>query len=349
MRAVLFWADGCDACHSVINDILPPLQDEYGSGLEILFIQVSETLNYDYFRGIEDERQLAPERRGVPALFIADQLLVGDAEIGRELPGYVRKYLAAGGVDYPALPDLPAYLAQSGGEKSSCSDGSLCAGASAAVPLTDSDLQLLSRGTTTAADEITSDASSGMSLATGVMIALVLALAYSLVSIVLVVLERGVPALPEAWDLGIPILAVIGLGVAGYLSFVETQNVAAVCGPVGDCNTVQTSAYAKLFGVLPVGVLGLGGYVAMLASWLAARFGRGRIAEFAPLALTGMALFGVLFTIYLTYLELFVIRAVCLWCLGSAVIMGLILVLSVGQAVRAITRPEDEPLESAEA
>ena len=46
---------------------------------------------------------------------------------------------------------------------------------------------------------------------------------------------------------------------AGYLTYVETQLVQAVCGPVGDCNAVQSSSYARLFGVLPVGVLGASG------------------------------------------------------------------------------------------
>ena len=58
--------------------------------------------------------------------------------------------------------------------------------------------------------------------------------------------------------------AFIGLAVAGYLTYVETQAVAAVCGPVGDCNAVQTSSYSKLFGLIPVGLIGMAGYVAIL-------------------------------------------------------------------------------------
>lgn len=181
-------------------------------------------------------------------------------------------------------------------------------------------------------------ASSGFGLATAVMVLLVLALLYALVAAVLVALGQGAPLLPSGASVLIPILAVLGLGVAFYLTYVETQNVAAVCGPVGDCNAVQSSPYAKLFNFLPVGLLGLLGYVGILAMWGVQRVGRGSLAaRLAPFALLGMALFGVLFTIYLTYLELFVIHAVCIWCLTSAVIMAAVLVLAVQPAVEALT------------
>ncbi len=92
-----------------------------------------------------------------------------------------------------------------------------------------------------------------------------------------------------------------------------------------------------LFGVVPVGLLGAVGYVAILAAWLLGRKGRGRLAQLAPVFVFGMALFGVLFSIYLTYIELFVIHAVCIWCLTSAVIMALVLALSVGGALDAFS------------
>ena len=58
----------------------------------------------------------------------------------------------------------------------------------------------------------------------------------------------------------VPVLVLIGVGVASYLSYIEISHVEAACGPVGDCNTVNQSKYATLFGFLPVGVLGLIGY-----------------------------------------------------------------------------------------
>ena len=109
--------------------------------------------------------------------------------------------------------------------------------------------------------------------------------------------------------------------VAGYLAYVETAHVEAVCGPVGDCNTVQQSEYARLFGILPIGVLGLVGYVMILLAWGVERWANRQLSGYASLAIFGMAAFGLLFSIYLTFLEPFVIGATCAWCLTSAVVM----------------------------
>lgn len=178
--------------------------------------------------------------------------------------------------------------------------------------------------------------SEGFGLAWAVMALLALALLYALVAAVLAALGQDVPA-PRAWgERLIPVLSVVGLGVALYLTFIETTGVQAVCGPVGDCNEVQASPFAKLFGVLPVGLLGALGYVGVLGAWALPRFGRGTLAQLAPLALFGMALFGVIFSIYLTYLEIFIIRAVCIWCLTSAVIMALVLAFAVRPAVAVL-------------
>jgi uncharacterized membrane protein len=132
------------------------------------------------------------------------------------------------------------------------------------------------------------------------------------------------------------VLAVIGIGVAGYLSYVETSGAEAVCGPVGDCNAVQQSPYARVLGV-PVGLLGLAGYVAIIAAWLVGR-GSGRLAPWATFGQLVMVFAGVVFSIYLTFLEPFVIGATCLWCLSSAVIMTVMLWLVAGPGTLAWDR-----------
>ena len=178
--------------------------------------------------------------------------------------------------------------------------------------------------------------SSGMELAAVVMALQLLALVYTGVTFVRTWRSDApvaVPSVPAWLNVLTPALSIIGLGVAGYLTYVETQAVPAVCGPVGDCNAVQTSSYAMLFGVLPVGLLGAAGYVAILVAWLWGRFRSDRLADYAPLAILAMTVFGVLFSVYLTFLELFVIRAVCMWCLTSAVIMALLMLLSTPPAL----------------
>jgi uncharacterized membrane protein len=189
-----------------------------------------------------------------------------------------------------------------------------------------------------AAQEVVND---GFGLAWAVMAMLVLALLYAVVATVLATMGRAVPALPRGAQIAIPVLSVLGLGVALYLSYIETTSTAAVCGPVGDCNAVQASPFAMLFGFLPVGVLGAVGYIGILVAWFVGRRTDSSFGRLAPLLLFGFALFGVLFTIYLTYLELFVIRAVCIWCLASAVIMAFVLALSVAPALEALQFEDD--------
>jgi uncharacterized membrane protein/thiol-disulfide isomerase/thioredoxin len=133
----------------------------------------------------------------------------------------------------------------------------------------------------------------------------------------------------------IPALVLVGAGVAGYLTFIEVTQTEAVCGPVGDCNTVNQSEYARLFGVLPVGVLGLIGYAAVFALWILGLSSRGDRSRTAALGLWGAALAGTLFSVYLTFLEPFVIGATCAWCLTSAVVMTLLLWATAPMATRA--------------
>jgi uncharacterized membrane protein len=92
---------------------------------------------------------------------------------------------------------------------------------------------------------------------------------------------------------------------------------------------VQQSEYARLFGVLPIGILGIIGYILILFAWVGARFGQGRLATYAHLAMLGLTAFGVLFSIYLTFLEPFIIGATCAWCLTSAIITTALLWLSL--------------------
>jgi uncharacterized membrane protein len=109
-------------------------------------------------------------------------------------------------------------------------------------------------------------------------------------------------------------LALAGLAVAGYLTWVHYADLDPVCvGGGGGCERVQASDYAELGGV-PVALLGLIGYGAILASLLVP----GDAGRFAGALL---ALVGFGFSAWLTYVELFEIDAICQWCVASAVIM----------------------------
>jgi uncharacterized membrane protein len=119
------------------------------------------------------------------------------------------------------------------------------------------------------------------------------------------------------------VLAVLGLAVAAYLTYVHYRGIKVLClSSGGGCETVQASRYAKLGGV-PVALLGLIGYVGILGALL---FGRGELGRLITLGLT---LIGFGFSAYLTYRELFTIDAICQWCVSSAVIMTALLVMAV--------------------
>ena len=117
------------------------------------------------------------------------------------------------------------------------------------------------------------------------------------------------------------VLAVIGVAIAGYLVYVHYAHVQPICSISHGCETVQKSKYAKLAGV-PVALLGLIGYVAILVS-LFVRTETGRLASAA------MALVGLGFSGWLTYLEAARIHAWCQWCVGSAIVMTLLAIVLV--------------------
>jgi uncharacterized membrane protein len=149
------------------------------------------------------------------------------------------------------------------------------------------------------------------------------------------------PLARDWYKWSILISAIGGLVVAGYLTFVEATGGPIVCGPSQGCEAVQNSKYAILFGVLPIGVLGLIGYVAILIAWVAWQFGPESISKLASLAIWGMGIFGVLFSVYLTFLEPFVIGATCMWCISSAVLMITLLLVSTPAAQQALAIPDD--------
>jgi len=140
----------------------------------------------------------------------------------------------------------------------------------------------------------------------------------------------------KPWPLWVvPLLLLIGMLVAIYMSYVEVTQADVVCGPVGDCETVQQSAYARLFGVLPIGVFGFIGYLAIGFTWILANFGKVKSRNLSILFTWLLCVFGALFSIYLTFLEPFVIGATCAWCLTSAVVMNLLLWATTAPAIQA--------------
>ncbi len=343
VRAVLFYSPSCGHCRYVITEALTPLFRKYGEQLQIVGVDVTEQQGQVLFMAALQKFGL--ETGGVPFLVVGDTYLVGSLQIPEVFPGLIETYLAQGGVDWPDIPGLREALALSSGNET----------ATAAAPTGPSTLQATSAPATVAPTFDSPIATPGLDPsgfhktdwrdsfsrdpAGNALAVLVLAgMSASIVwAVVLLQKTKGIPP-RGGWTWSIPALCVVGFGVAGYLAYVETARVTAVCGPVGDCNTVQQSEYARLFGILPIGLLGLGGYMAILIAWGIARYGRGRPAELAAWAMFAMTAFGTLFSIYLTFLEPFVIGATCAWCLTSSILMTALMLLSLGPAKPAFSK-----------
>lgn len=134
----------------------------------------------------------------------------------------------------------------------------------------------------------------------------------------------------------IALLALVGLFVALYLWLHALGFGGAIkCGASGGCEVVQTSQWAVFLG-LPVAFYGVAGYFTLLAVAILGLRPGALLERKWSVLLAGLASVGFLFTVYLTYVELFVIRAICRWCVGSAVIITLIWMVSVF----ALRRPD---------
>ncbi|HSB66261.1 MAG TPA: vitamin K epoxide reductase family protein [Anaerolineales bacterium] len=318
VHAILFWTNGCQFCAHTLSTTLPALQDKYQEQLSIQLIELANLKDVDNLYAIGASLGLAKEQIAVPLMLIDQTALIGVDEIDRRLPGLIESYLSEGGVEVPDMPILNQMLIKSIEFVSSTFNQHL-------LP------QVYDQANST-----------GMTLAWVIMVFMWLALIAALVLIVRAFQGKPLSDLKGWADFAIPILALIGLGASIYLTYVELTHTRALCGPVGDCNAVQSSPYAKLFGILPIGLLGAIGYIAILVIWLWRRLRTDSIAKIAGPAMCAMALFGTLFSIYLTYLELFVIHAVCIWCLSSAVIITIIMLLSLPPTTQWLAISDEE-------
>jgi uncharacterized membrane protein len=326
VHGVLFFSPTCSHCELVINEHLPGIYEQFGGEPTVLFddtIPVDDVAFFEMTNGTlsillvdgtkeagavmfaEDSERLAIDRAGVPRLDIEDIYLVGDQEIPDQLPGIIEEGLANGGIPWPEVPGIDEALATIPGVSE------------ASQPATGETVETLPA---TAEDSI-GDKIARDPLGNGLAILVLVGLALSIV-LVPVLVHRGAIHGGPAWV--IPILSLIGLWVSIYLASVETSGAEAVCGPVGDCNAVQQSEYASIFGV-PIGIIGTIAYVGIIIAWVVTRTAKGRAADFAAALIALIAFGGTAFSIYLTFLEPFVIGATCMWCLTSALaIVGLL-------------------------
>jgi uncharacterized membrane protein len=123
------------------------------------------------------------------------------------------------------------------------------------------------------------------------------------------------------------LVALAGIGVAGYLTWAHFADSTVLCVAGGGCETVQESEYAEIAGI-PVALLGLGAYSTIVALVLWDSVG-------ARLAAASLAFLGLLFSLYLLVLQLFVIEAVCIWCMANDVVVAPLLALLTALRLRS--------------
>lgn len=348
VHAVLFYSPTCPHCHKVITEDLIPLLEKYEDGLAILGIDTSTAQGQEIYLTAIDHFQIPDERRGVPTLIVGSTVLVGSYEIPQHFPGIVEIGLSDGGINWPDIPGLDEMIKEVSVEpERDAVDGKEIEQSQPVIEedetqsknVADKDLELTKANQVQDSSSTTNELTEGLTTAQTMTITerimrdksgnsiSILVLFGMVFSVIWMGMKlRDLEQVPKKWpNFVIPVLLLIGVGVAIYLGYVEITQTEAVCGPVGDCNTVQQSTYARLFGLIPIGVLGLLGYLALLITWLVQQYGPVACKEPASWVFWGLAFIGTVFSIYLTFLEPFVIGATCIWCLTSAVVMTLLL------------------------
>ena len=128
------------------------------------------------------------------------------------------------------------------------------------------------------------------------------------------------------------ILTIIGLLVSIYMTIYKITSNDSMCIGSGDCKTVNASRYAEVYGI-PVAVLGIAGYSAILAVLLLERK-PGFFQQNGTLIFFGLSLTGFLFTLYLIFVEVALIKAYCPFCITSQTVMTILFIISVIRLVR---------------
>jgi uncharacterized membrane protein len=305
--AVLFYDPGCGQCTQVINTVLPPLLVKYNQSLLVFTIDVTKTDGKNLYQAAITALGIPQNQQFVPLLIAGNNFYSGLDTIQNQFPAFIDQSLAQGGTLWPAVPGLTDALNKAG----------------------------LVTSTPTAMNKFLADQPAN-SLAVIVLAGLV----FSLISSILFTFRATPKKLETIPEWVFPVILIIGLGVASYLTYTELTRSEVFCGGISHCQTVQNSQYSKILGVVSIGEFGVIGYCCIGLAWIIHRISKGPRKEIAAIAMFGFAMFGVSFSIYLTFLEPFVIGASCLWCLSSAIIMGLVLPLTTAPVRTAILESE---------
>ena len=134
------------------------------------------------------------------------------------------------------------------------------------------------------------------------------------------------------------VFTVIGLLDSIYLTWLKLSGELAACGGIGDCESVNASIYSRIVvkgvGEIPIALMGVVSYLLIFA-FLRLELRDDAMGHWAPMVVFGLSLTGTLYSIYLTYIEIAVLRAICPYCVVSAIAILVIFVISVARMWRS--------------
>lgn len=141
------------------------------------------------------------------------------------------------------------------------------------------------------------------------------------------------------------LLSIIGAGIAGYLTYVHFDESVLVCTASGGCHTVQQSDYATI-GPIPIALLGLGMFLALIALSLVRMLNWSIMsADTATMISWGMTLSAILYYAYLVYVEIFVLEAICQWCVATTAITVVIFAIESFRIKDALSIPDEDMID----
>lgn len=353
--AVLFYSPTCPHCHELITTDLPPIQEQFGDQLMIFFIDVSTDSGSMLAQSAYAHYEIPRDRWVVPMMIVNEQVLIGGVQIPTELPIITQAGIENGGI---AIPQFPL-MQQAFEQWQAANEGravvqqpaqSTTIESTSNNPFTTSFEHDPLASILTLVILVTLIVSVGALIAThkyglpmivpqvvimsaslvtlGLVITILFAdqqrddLAFPIATVILIgiMLSSGLAVFGERVRSAVSLLTLVGLAISVYMAYIELTTNPAVCGAIGDCNAVQQSDYAHLLGI-PIGVIGVMGYLLMLGISLMIVRGPERYLSRSLWMLQVLVGVSAVFTIYLTFLEPFVIGAVCAWCLMSSLVV----------------------------
>jgi len=308
VRAILFIKPNCAECTEIITTTLSALKREYQEQLKILAVYTSTNEGGSLYLNAMMALEIPPLSK-LPTLVVGKKYLGGVSEIDSSFHEIIERVLLdKRGVVWPSLDGLEAILANT--SESSRNDLSFW--------VTGESIDWFYAIKSNVFHKIKKDPIGN----TASIALLIIMVASILINLFFRLRNIRIPdAARISWVL--PLLALVGMGISAYLTYIKYANTDAFCGPIGDCNAVQNSSYSSLFGFFPVSLAGFCVFLAIFVFWILKQLNPTRYS-FLNGIISLIVFASMLFFVYLTFLEPFVIGATCIWCLSAALDMTLL-------------------------